>query len=180
MITNLQSLLAGMRRAARRQGLSDRAWATAAQLRPETLARLADRGDCDLRTLSGLANAVDMRISLPPQVERQLPTSFGRASEEVLLQLCVSASLDLRRWLDTGPRWFMAGVAVMVAGTRGADREGLLLLAEALAPGMSSVEEFGHWLAASPVAPARFLPMLEHRLHNRRSDVKAQPAEAVS
>jgi hypothetical protein len=55
----------------------------------------------------------------------------------------------------------MGGLAVLLASIRGADRERLLALAETLHPGVSTPEVFGAWLAASPLQPSRFLPMLE-------------------
>lgn len=136
-------------------------------MRPETLARLKHRDDCDLSTLDALAGAVDMRLDLTPKLARDMPTRFARDQEEALLELCASGSLDLRRWLRAGPRYFMAGLAVLIAGMREADREGLILLGEALYPGMSQVSEFQSWLSKSPVRPSRFLPMLRQRMASR-------------
>ena len=103
-----------------------------------------------------------MIAALP--IKSQLPPVFGRAEEEALLNLCASGSLDVQHWLAAGPRWFVAGVAVMIAHGDGAERQARLRLAEALYPGMSKVEFFGHWLKTSPVKPSRFLPMLDQRL----------------
>ena len=161
----LGSLLNQMRHQARTRDLSDRDWAAAAGLRPETLARLANRSDCDLHTLNALGDVVGLRIRAVPRVEPHLPATFGRIEEETLLDLCASGSLDVRRWLGAGPRWFMAGMAMLTARGNGPERENLLLLAEALCPGMSSVELFSQWLETSPVKPARFLPMLDQRKH---------------
>ena len=100
----------------------------------------------------------------PPQTSRPLlPTVFGRAEEDALLDLCASGSLDLERWLAVGPRWFMAGVAMMMARGTGPERRAMALLAETLSPGMSTVDSFGQWLELSPVKPTRFFSMLEHR-----------------
>ena len=163
MDTLLPRLLEHLEGAAHRRGLSAREWAEGADLRPETLARLKHRDDCDLSTLGALAGAVDLRLELTPRLPRDMPARFGREEEEALLLLCASGSLDLRRWLAAGPRYFMAGLAVLVAGMREADREGLLLLGEALYPGMSQVEVFRDWMAQSPLRPSRFLPMLRQR-----------------
>ena len=159
----LGTLLDQMRRQARTRDLSDRDWAAAAGLRPETLARLAHRSDCDLHTLNALGKVVGLRMRAVPQVEPRLPATFARAEEEALLDLAASGSLDVKRWLTAGPRWFMAGMAMLLARGNGPERESLLLLAEALCPGMSSAERFGQWLDTSPVKPARFLPMLDQR-----------------
>jgi hypothetical protein len=59
-----------------------------------------------------------------------------------------------------GPRFFMAGLAVMVASVEGRDRCGLLTLAEQLHPGASEPAVFSRWLERSPVRPTRFLPQL--------------------
>jgi hypothetical protein len=167
MDANLKSILGRMSQEARHLGLSDRDWATSAHLRPETLARLKGRQDCDLATLTALAAAVDLRVVLLRRLPREWPAQFGRAEEEALLDLCASGSLDLQPWLAAGPRYFTAGVAVMVAGMREADRPAWLALGEALYPGMSSLEEFGGWMAASPLRPSRFIPMLRQRLQSR-------------
>ncbi len=163
MPSELSPLLDRMRLQARARDLSDRDWATAAGLRPETLARLGSRSDCDLRTLNALGGVVGLRMAPVAHIEPQVPAPFGRVEEEALLKLCVSGSLDVQRWRAAGSRWFMAGVAMLMARGEGAEREGLLLLAEALCPGMSTVETFGQWLETSPVKPARFLPMLDQR-----------------
>ena len=94
-----------------------------------------------------------------------MPKKFGREDEEKLLALCASHSLDLAKWREAGSGFFMAGLAVMLAGVRSVDRQALLALSEALYPGMSSVDTFHAWLAKSPLRPSRFLPMLEQRVH---------------
>jgi hypothetical protein len=165
MDTPLENLLATMAHAARRDNLSNRDWAQKANVRPETLSRLKLRGDCDLTTLAALANAVDLRVALVPKSKTSLPRQFSREDEEKLLVLCASRTLDLAKWRAGGSAFFMAGVAMMVAGARGADRPALLALAEALYPGMSSVDTFRAWLAKSPLRPSRFLPMLQQRMH---------------
>lgn len=170
MNSELAPLLDRMRYQARTRDLSDRDWAAAAGLRPETLARLGSRSDCDLRTLNALGGVVGLRMAPVPLVKPQVPAPFGRSEEEALLTLCASGSLDVQRWLAAGPRWFMAGVAMLIAGGKSTERASLLLLAEALCPGMSSVELFSQWLKTSPVKPSRFLPMFDHR---RRSVVPA-------
>lgn len=160
----LEKLLATMAHAAQREKLSNREWAEKAGVRPETLSRLKRRGDCDLTTLTALADAVDLRLALVPRLNMRIPRRFGREDEEKLLMLGVSRSLDLAKWREAGSGFFMAGVAVMLAGVRVFDRQALLALADALYPGMSSVATFRAWLEKSPLRPSRFLPMLEQRL----------------
>ncbi len=85
---------------------------------------------------------------------------MDRDYEKRLLNLCASRTLDPERWEQLGPRFFMAGLAVMLAGTADFDRRSLLALAETLHPGASEPAVFARWLAASPLRPSRFLPML--------------------
>ncbi len=158
---SLPAFLDRLAPAVRQAQWTDRQWAEKAQLRPETLARLKQRDDCDLNTLTALADAVGWQLRLDPALDREMPAQFGRDAEAALLDLCASGSLDVRRWLDAGPRYFMAGLAVLVSNARGTDHEGLCALAEALYPGMTEVTVWNQWLAESPVKPTRFLPMLE-------------------
>ena len=170
MQTTLHGFLADMARHARQRGLTNREWARHARLPAETLSRLKRRDDCDLATLNALAGALGLRLALLPALDREMPRTFDRDAEDQLLALSASRTLDLRRWLVAGPRFFMAGVAVLVGGMRDADREAMLSLAEALYPGSSSVEEFQTWMEMSPLRPSRFLPMLEQRI---KSDASA-------
>lgn len=85
---------------------------------------------------------------------------MGRDYEERLLELCASHTLDAERWASCGPRFFMAGLAVLVASADGFNRPRLLALAEQLHPGISEPAVANQWLKRSPVRPSRFLPML--------------------
>ena len=58
------SVLSRITAAARASGLSGRALAQRAGVRPETLSRVATRGTCDFATLERLARAAGLRISL--------------------------------------------------------------------------------------------------------------------
>ncbi len=157
-------MLDQLSQAARQHGLTQHDWATKAGLRSETLSRLKSRGDCDLATLNALAGAVGMRVGLMPATEAAMPAHFGREHEEELLALAASGSLDVRAWRDAGEPFFMAGLAVLLAGVPGFDRAALLALAEALCPGMSTMAMFERWLRDSPLKPSRFLPMLRQRM----------------
>jgi len=153
---------------ARSAGLTDTAWAERAGVRKETLSRLRGRATCDFSTLSALAEAVGAHLSVtePPAatVGRHLPASMDREYEERLLDLCASRTLNPSRWEQLGPRFFMAGLAVMLASTREFDRRSLLALAEELHPGASEPTVFARWLKMSPLRPSRFLPMLGARV----------------
>lgn len=72
--------LARIADAARAQGLSRRALAQRAGLRPETLSRIASRGTCDFATLDRLAEAAGLRLA----VEGGEQARIGRARDEVL------------------------------------------------------------------------------------------------
>lgn len=157
---------------ARSKGLSDTDWAARADVRKETLSRLRRRDTCDFTTLSALAAAVDLRIGVlgatmpAATADGHMPVSVDRACEERLVELCASRSLSAERWASHGPRFFMAGLAVMLASTSGVDRRALLGLAEVLHPGASEPAAFNRWLERSPVRPSRFLPLLKMRLRH--------------
>ena len=146
-----------------RAGLSERELAVRAGVRPETLSRLKRQADCDLRTLSRLLSAVRLRTVVVPDLDKAMPEHWTRQLEEALLDLCAT-SLDVAAWLAAGPRYFMAGVAMLAAQVREREREALTVLAEALYPGMSTVTEFQAWLDRSPIRSPRFLPQLRQRL----------------
>jgi hypothetical protein len=164
MKATLETMLETMSNEARRANLSNGDWAARAGVRAETLSRLKQRGDCDLATLAALAEAVDLQVTLVPRLRMSMPQRFDRDDEERLLALCASRSLDLSQWRAAGSRFFTAGVAVMLAGLRGFDRQAWLQLAEALYPGIGGMDTFRVWLKKSPLRPSRFLPMLEQRL----------------
>lgn len=163
----LGAVLDELTRTARSRELNDTCWAARAGLRKETLSRLRRRQSCDFKTLLALADAVDMRLDAVSDAvpvlspDGHFPLGLDRDYEERLLNLCASRSLTPQRWAAAGPRFFMAGLAVMVASMAGFDRRGLLSLAEYLCPGASEPAVFARWLKRSPLRPARFLPMLD-------------------
>ena len=174
MKTDLPLLLESMEAAAAARNWTDRKWAAKAGVRPETLSRLRNRGDCVLSTLESLAHAVGLRLSVGPNPGaqasaaksgaaelRRMPARYGREEEQKLLDLCSEPEADLGRWRSAGPSFFMGGLAVMLASARGYDRARYLELAELLHAGVTTPEVFSAWLAQSPVRPSRFLPMLE-------------------
>lgn len=65
---------------ARVRGLSRRALALRAGVRPETVSRIASRGTCDFATLEQLAAAVGLRLGLHDET----PYTAGRARGDVL------------------------------------------------------------------------------------------------
>lgn len=89
---------------------------------------------------------------------------WGRRAEERVVELCAHGDFRPSRWLRAGDPRVLAGVAAMLASQENFERTRMLALAERLYPGMSAPEEFGRWLAHSPVQAARFLPMLKARL----------------
>lgn len=103
-------------------------------------------------------NVKEMRASDKP--ERNTLT-WGRREEERVADLCARADFRPSRWLRAGNARTLAGVAAMLASQQGFDRTRMLALAERLYPGMSTLEEFGRWLARAPVQAARLLPMLK-------------------
>jgi len=165
----LDQALTVLTRRARALALTDTQWADRAGVRKETLSRLRRRDNCDFETLRLLAKAVGAQLGVlevrPPgsTPDGHLPATFDRDYEERLLDLCTSGDLDPARWAAAGPRFFMAGLAVMLASTRDANRRGLLALAEHLHPGASDPAVFDRWLRRSPLRPTRFLSLLDAR-----------------
>lgn len=160
----LQDLLGELRSLARARAFTDGHWAAAANLPQATLSRLKQRTDCDLQTLVALAAPLQLRVALEEALPREMPATYGRKQEEQLLALCSAPTLDLHAWRAAGPRFFMAGLAMLLACASEMDRPTLLMLTDALYPGMSKPEVFNAWLKSGPVRPARFLPMLRKRL----------------
>ena len=161
----LATLLADLTARAREAGLTDTAWAERAGVRKETLSRLRGRSTCDFATLSALAAAVGVRLvaaapSSAASSNPHFPDRMDRDYERQLLNLVTSRNLDPVRWEQLGPAFFMAGLAVMLAGTPDFDRRSLLALAETLHPGATEPAVFARWLAHSPLRPSRFLPMV--------------------
>ena len=174
MKTNLPHLMKFLDAAAFARKLSDRKWAAKAGVRPETLSRLRNRGDCVLSTVEMLAHAVGLRLFVGPNPDTRgspkkagaselphMPVRYGREEEQALLDLCSEPEADPGRWRSAGPSFFLGGLAVMLASVRGYDRNRYLELAETLHPGISTPEVFSAWLVQSPLRPSRFLPMLE-------------------
>lgn len=168
----MPGLLARLTQMARAAGLSDTQWAMRAGVRKETLSRLRHRSTCDLETLSALAEAVNARLELVANTgsttssDGHFPASIDRDYERQLVNLCSSRSLAPERWTRLGPRFFMAGLAVMLASVAGYDRRGLLEVAELLHPGSSEPTVFSQWLERSPLRPSRFLPQLNAERHH--------------
>src|SRR5271168_3600534 len=159
-------VLEQLERAARTQRLNDTEWAARAGIRKETLSRLRGRPSCDFSTLDALARTtgssigvVDARRFNTTQ-DGVFPASLQRDYEEQLIALCESRNLDAATWAGLGPKFFMAGIAVMLASVPEFDRRALLDLAEQLHAGSSHVTVFALWLQQSPLRPSRFLPML--------------------
>jgi hypothetical protein len=166
---SLTQTVTALTRQARALGLTDTEWADRAGVRKETLSRLRRRQSCDFETLRSLAQAVGARLGVL-EVQRpdstpdgHFPTHVDRDYEERLVELSVSGDLDPGRWAGMGPRFFMAGLAVMLASARTESRRGLLALAERLHPGASEVTVFNLWLERSPLRPTRFLSFVDAR-----------------
>jgi DNA-binding phage protein len=170
--TGLAATLNALTQSAREQGLNDTEWAARAGLRKETLSRLRRRSSCDFKTLDALARAVGSRLTVLDESgpatspDGHFPLSVNRDFEERLLRLCATRLVEPARWASLGPKFFMAGLAVMLASAPNLDRRAMLTLAESLHPGASEPEVFARWLKRSPVRPSRFLPMLEVELRH--------------
>jgi hypothetical protein len=167
----LADTLATLTTQARALGLSDTGWAARAGVRKETLSRLRHRRSCDFETLRLLAEAVGARLGVvevhapDSTADGHFPTGLDRDYEDRLVELSVSGDVDPGRWAGMGPRFFMAGLAVMLASAVNGDRRRLLDLAERLHPGASEVAVFNRWLERSPLRPTRFLPLVDAARH---------------
>lgn len=158
-------LLEQMKAAAIQQFGNLGAWAKAAGVPKETLSRLKSQPSCDLRTLAALAAAAGYVITMAPAVAEagDFPRALTRELETRLLDLAASGNTDSAAWRQHGSAFFMGGLAVLLAGARGFDREKYLRLAESLHPGVSTPEVFARWLQMTPIRAARFLPMARKR-----------------
>lgn len=165
--TALRTILTALSISARDRELTDSAWAARAGLRKETLSRLRGRQSCDFRTLTALAEVVGAEIGVlrgrPPDTSEDghFPAKLHRDYEERLVGLCASRNFDAATWATNGPRFFMAGLATMLASAQESDRRALLALAERLHPGASETAVFNRWLTRTPVSPTRFLSLLD-------------------
>lgn len=160
-------LLDSLRAAARQRFASDAQWARASNVPKETLSRLGNRLTCDSRTLWALARGAGCDLVAVPaaaSADDGRLASFDRDYESSLLDLCASGNTEPAAWRAHGPAFFMAGLATLLAGADGFDRQRYLRLAESLHLGVTTPEVFGLWLKQSPVRPARFLPMLRARM----------------
>ncbi len=159
-------LVSQMSAAARAKFATDANWAEASGVPKETLSRIKSNASCDLRTLGALAKAAGYTLVAVPaamQGGEHAPGNFGRDYEEKLLDLAASGNADPHVWRGHGPGFFMGGLAVALASSKGFERERYLRLAEALHPGVTTPDVFGMWLKTSRVRPSRFLPMAKRR-----------------
>jgi len=151
---------------ASRLGLTQAAWAERAGIRQETLSRISKRASCDLASLQALAQVVGAAVVLVdaplPETtdDGRFPRHFDREFEARLIDFCVESDFHPLRWRAMGPAFFMAGLAVLLAGVRTLERRRYLDLGENLHAGISQVEVFDLWLQGSPLRPSRFIPML--------------------
>lgn len=169
-------LLDAMRAHAKTRGWKAYDWAARAQVRPETLSRLRRRGNCDLTTLQRLAGVLGLTLTLAEAASdggALLPERYDRDLEERLLELAASGNREPESWRETGPGFFMGGLAVMLASDPRFDRSAYLRLGEQLHPGISSPEAFGVWLSRSPLRPYRFLPMLHEKVRRAAPSPRA-------
>ncbi len=115
-----------------------------------------NKSTSERHTLTPAADTIDGRF----------PSTIDRDFEERLIGLCVAGDFDPAHWRDVGPPFFMAGLAVLLAGMPEFDRPALLRLAEALEVGSTQIDVFSVWLKESPLRPSRFLPMVSNRMHH--------------
>jgi hypothetical protein len=119
----------------------------------------------------GLTQAVGAGLVLAdaplPEVtdDGRFPRQFDRDLELRLLEFCAESNFEALRWRASGPAFFMAGLAVLLASVHIGERRRYLDLGEQLHAGISQVGVFDLWLQGSPLRPSRFIPLLLSDLH---------------
>ena len=161
----LSAILSKLTSRARSRGWSDAEWARHAGLPKETLCRLRARDSCDFRTLDTLAWAVDgtldCRFPVRPRTADGLwPLALDAAYEDELLDLVNAPVPDERRWRAVGPAFFMAGIAMAMAGVEGRSAAAYRALADTLHAGIGEPAVYERWLAGTPWSPVRWLSRL--------------------
>ncbi len=126
------ALLVRIAEHARAQGLSRRALAQRAGVRPETLSRIVSRGTCDFATLERLATAAGLRLG----IQDDPPRAVGQGRAEVLRRQSLIRTLAKAH----GAR----SIELFGSAARGEDRPGsdLDFLVE-LEPGRSLLDLIG-------------------------------------
>lgn len=117
---------------ARAKGLSRRALAQRAGVRPETLSRIASRGTCDFATLESLATAAGLRLG----IQDEPPRASGQGRVEVLRRQALIRTLAKAHGAKS--------IELFGSAARGEDRPGsdLDFLVE-LEPGRSLLDLIG-------------------------------------
>lgn len=162
----LQTVVAELTTLARQRGLSDSAWARLAGLPKESLSRLRHRRDCDWLTLDRLAGALNTRLRPAPASwtltpDGHFPIHLQREDEQRLRDLVNSGDFSAASWRAHGPPFFMAGLAVLLAGSPRFRRDALLDLANSLHPGILEIAVYQMWLERTPLEPSRFFSQLQ-------------------
>lgn len=92
-----------------------------------------------------------------------------RDREKRMIDLCAHMPPAAELWRDFGDAAFLAGIAVMLAGHTGYERDAYLALAESLHAGASMIENYERWYQKHRPDFARLLSMIdrERRTHAR-------------
>ena len=98
----------------------------------------------------------------------RFPSPYTRELEEELVTLAASGDRSIERWRSLGSDFFMAGLAILLAGSNVLPRKPYLDLADRLCPDATTIEGFQSWLDHSPLKPERFLPQLDAYLQATR------------
>jgi hypothetical protein len=95
-----------------------------------------------------------------------------RDAEKAFVNFCAHFPPDAEMWRQHGDPEFLAGVATMLAGHHGFDRNLYLALAESLFPGSTSVEQHEVWHRLHRPNLPRLFSMIdrERRMHARVED----------
>jgi len=106
--------------------------------------------------------AVDApRASRRASQDGLFPDGLDPDEEAKLIELVLSGNRNCADWLMHGPRFFMAGMAVLLAGLPQFEHQPLLELAEEIQPQSSDASLFRLWTQRCPLDRERFLARLE-------------------
>lgn len=119
-----------------------------------------------VRLLLAAATALELRgVSL-----NGMPAD--RDAEKSFVDLCAHFPPDAALWKGLGGTEFLAGVAVLLAGHHGFERQAYLALAESLSPGSSTLGRHAAWHKAHRPDLPRLFSMIdrERRTYARSED----------
>ena len=120
--------------------------------------------------LARLLLSADVAMALRGRRFVAMPSN--RDDEQLLIELCAHMPPDASLWRAYGNEAFLAGIAVLLAGHAGFERDAYLVLADSLCKGAVEVAVQRAWLDKHRPQLARLFSMIdrERRTHARTVD----------